>query len=81
MSSKGQVVIPQDMRKGFSVGDRFVIIKNNHQFVLKPVSELGRNFAEDMDFAKKTMDALERYEKGKFREMSGKKFLKELEKW
>lgn len=81
ISSKGQVVIPQDMRKEFSVGDKFVIIKSSRQFILKPVNDLEENFVEDLDFAKKTLDALERYEKGKFREMSDKAFLTELEKW
>ena len=37
LSSRGQIVIPQDMRKEFSVGEKFVIIKKDHQFILKPV--------------------------------------------
>lgn len=81
ISSKGQVVIPQDMRKGFSVGEKFIIIKGNHEFILKPINELKRNFIEDIDFARKTMKAIERYEKGKFREMDSEKFLAEIEKW
>ncbi|MCK4492373.1 MAG: AbrB/MazE/SpoVT family DNA-binding domain-containing protein [Candidatus Altiarchaeales archaeon] len=81
LSSKGQIVIPQDMRKDFSVGDKFVIIKKGHQFILKPVNEVGKNFLEDLDFAKKTLEALKRYEKGEFREMEGVEFLAELEKW
>ncbi len=81
LSSKGQVVIPRDMRKDFSVGDKFVIIKKGHEFILKPVREIGENFQEDLDFAKKTLKALKRYEKGKFREMEGGEFLSELKKW
>jgi len=81
LSSKGQIVIPQSMRKEFSIGDKFVIIKSNHQFILKPVSKLGRNFVENMDFAKRTLKALDKYEKGRFREMKDKEFLAELEKW
>lgn len=81
LSSKGQVVIPQDMREGFNVGDKFVIIKKDRQFILKPVRELGGNFVEDLKFAKRTVEALERYEKGKFKETSGDKFLAELETW
>ena len=49
MSSKGQVVIPLDMRKDFSVGDKFLIIKRDHQLILKPVKEVGGNFLEDLD--------------------------------
>lgn len=81
LSSKGQVVIPQDMREEFNVGDKFMIIKKDHQFILKPVQELGENFMEDLKFAKRTIEALERYGKGNFKEVSGKDFLDELERW
>lgn len=81
LSAKGQIVIPQDMRKEFSVGDKFVVIKSDHQLILKPVNELGKNFFEDLHFAKKTIAALKRYEKGKFKELDGEEFLAELEKW
>ena len=81
LSSRGQIVIPQDMRKDFSAGEKFVIIKKDHQFILKPVKEMEKTLLEDLDFAKKTMEALERYEKGKFREMEDEEFLAGLEKW
>lgn len=68
LSSKGQIVIPQDLREGFKVGDKFVVIRKGSQLVLKPVGELGGNFLEDLDFARKTLEALKRYEKGEFRE-------------
>jgi len=81
LSSKGQIVLPQDMRKGLTVGEKFVIIKSNDQFILKPASEFGKNLVEDIEFAKKTVDALERYEKGKFKEMDEEAFIAELEEW
>lgn len=81
LSSKGQIVIPQGMRGDLSVGEKFVIIKSDHQFILKPLDELGKNFVEDVDFAKKTVEALLRYKKGRFREMGADKFVAELEKW
>ena len=34
---------------------------------------------EDLNFTKKTLTALDRYGKGKFKEIEGKDFLKELE--
>ncbi len=37
--------------------------------------------AEDLEFARRTEEALKRYDKGEFKSMSGEKFLKELEKW
>lgn len=81
LSSKGQIVLPQDMRKGLDVGEKFVIIKSEEQFILKPVSEFGKDLVEDIEFARRTMDALERYEKGRFKEMDEDAFVAELEKW
>jgi AbrB family looped-hinge helix DNA binding protein len=81
ISSKGQIVIPQDMRDGFSVGDRFVIIKSENQLILKPVRDMSHNFTEDLEFAKRTVASLEKYESGKFKSMKGKEFLAELGKW
>jgi AbrB family looped-hinge helix DNA binding protein len=81
MSSKGQIVIPQDMRKGFAEGDRFIIIKSENQLILKPVNAMKGNFEEDMEFAKRTLCSLEKYERGKFKSVDSKEFLAELEKW
>ncbi len=81
MSSKGQIVIPQEMRKDLAVGDRFIIIRRGNEIILKPAGDLEENFLEDLDFAKKTLASLDRYCKGKFKEVEGKDFLKELEKW
>ena len=81
MSSKGQIVIPQEMRKGLDVGDRFIIIRRDNEIILKPADDLEENFLEDLDFAKKTLASLDKYGKGKFKETEGKDFLKELEKW
>ncbi|HHQ44920.1 MAG TPA: AbrB/MazE/SpoVT family DNA-binding domain-containing protein [Candidatus Altiarchaeales archaeon] len=81
LSSKGQIVIPQDMRSEFDVGDKFVILKRDHEFILKPLEDVGRDFEEDFEFAQRTMKALEEYEGGGFRKMSERDFLADLEKW
>lgn len=81
ISSKGQVVIPAEMRGGFEEGDKLVIIKSEKQIILTPVREFDKQLAGDIAFAKKTEDALKRYEQGRFKKMSGDEFLKELEKW
>jgi len=80
MSSKGQIVIPQEMRKDMPVGERFIIIRKGKDIILKPAGDLEENFKEDLDFAKKTMAALERYKNGGFKEKTDKEFLAELEK-
>ena len=81
LSSKGQVVIPTEMRHDFGRGEKLVIIKNGAQLILKKASDLGKNFEEDLNFAKRTEEALKRYEKGLCKEMNDKDFINEIEKW
>ena len=81
MSSKGQIVIPTDMRKGIKEGDKLIIIKSNHQFIMKKASELDKKLKEDLEFAKRTEEAWKRYERGEFIEMDFDAFLKKLKKW
>ena len=81
LSSKGQIVIPSEMRDNFSVGEKLVIIKNGEQLILKKASDLGKNFEEDLTFAKRTEEALKRYEKGHYKEMNARDFVNEIEKW
>ena len=81
MSSKGQIVIPSEMRKDIHEGDKLVIIQNEDQLILKKAEDFDKNLEEDLEFAKRTEEAWKRYEKGEFIEMDSKKFLKELKKW
>ena len=80
LSSKGQIVIPSEMRSGFSVGEKLVIIKDGDQLILKKVSDLDKNFEEDIAFAKRTEEAWQSYESGEFVSQPADKFLEELEK-
>ena len=81
MSSKGQVVIPQEMRKGLKEGDKLVIIKNDNQIILKKMENFDKNIEEDLEFARRTEEAWKRYEKGEFVSMDSEEFLKEIKKW
>ena len=81
MSSKGQVVIPSEMRNGINYGEKLIIIQNDDQFIMKKVSKLSKNLEEDLIFAKRTEEALKRYEKGEFIEMDFDDFLKDAKKW
>jgi AbrB family looped-hinge helix DNA binding protein len=81
MSSKGQIVIPIDMREGLKEGDKMIIIKNKDQLILKKVEDLDENFKEDIEFANKTEQSYQRYKKGEFKKQNSKEFLNELEKW
>lgn len=81
ISSKGQIVIPSGMRKGYREGEKFVIIKAGKQIILKSVEDFDENIAEDLEFARMTEEAWERYDKGLFKSMSSEDFLSELDKW
>lgn len=81
MSSKGQIVIPADMREGINEGDKLVIIRNNNQIILKKEKDFSKNLEEDLEFARRTEEAWKSYERGEFISMNADDFLKEIEKW
>ena len=58
-----------------------VVIPLGNQLILKKASDLGKNFEEDLTFAKRTEDALKRYEKGLYKEMNARDFAAEIEEW
>ncbi len=81
MSSKGQIVIPSEMRKDLKDKEEFMIIKNGKEFILKSTNDFDENIKDDLIFAKRIDEAFKRYDKGLFKRMPGDEFLKELEKW
>ncbi len=81
MSSRGQVVIPAEMREDIEEGDKLIIIKSDNQIIMKKANKLDKNFEEDIEFARRTEEALKRIEQGKGIEMSFDEFLKEMKKW
>ncbi len=81
MSSKGQVVIPQEMRKGFHEGEKFVVMKAGKQLILKSVGDFDENIEEDLEFARRTEEAFKRYEKGEFKSMDFDDFIAEMKRW
>jgi AbrB family looped-hinge helix DNA binding protein len=81
MSSKGQIVIPKDMRKGFKEGEKLILIKNKGRILMKKADNIDENFQEDIEFAQRTEAALQRIEKGKGIRMSMDDFLEDMEKW
>lgn len=81
LSSKGQIVLPKEMRRGLRRGEKFVVIKAGNRFVVKKAKLFGRNLQEDLDFARKTEEAWESYERGEFTRSTAEEFLKELKTW
>lgn len=81
MSSKGQVVIPAEMREDIPEGEKLILIKNKDQLIMKKASKLEKNLKEDLEFARRTEEAWKRYDKGEFTTSSTEDFLEELKKW
>jgi len=82
MSSKGQIVIPIDMRKGIKEGEKLLIIQSSDgKLIIKKASESDENFQEDLEFARRTEEAWQEYDKGNFKHYSQEEFLKKLQKW
>lgn len=81
MSSKGQVVIPSYMRDDLKEGDELLIFKDEGMWILKKADEVSEQMKEEFEFARRTEEALKRYDKGEFIELDGEEFLKELDEW
>lgn len=81
ISSKGQIVIPQNMREGIKEGEEFVVIKDDNRIILKSVKDFDENIKEDLEFAKRTEEAWEQIEAGKGISMDFDDFIKEMKKW
>ena len=78
MSTKGQLVIPQELRKEFKIGEKLLVIKSEGKLVIKKASELDKQLIEDLELARKTEEAWKSYEKGEFKSMETEDFLKYL---
>jgi len=81
ISSKGQVVIPLEMREDLNVGDKLFVIRNKDQIIMKKADHLDKNFKEDIEFAKNTEEAWNRIKQGKGIRMDFDEFLDEMKKW
>lgn len=81
MSSKGQVVIPAEMRQNLREGDKIIIIQNEDQLIMKKATKVDKNFNEDILFAKRTEEALKRIREGKGVKMDFDEFITEMKKW
>lgn len=81
MSTKGQIVVPNDLRKDFKVGEKLIVIKEDDILIIKKASKLDKQMAEDIEFARRTEEAWKRYDKGEFISMDFDDFIKEMKKW
>ena len=68
------------MRNDLKEGDELLIIKDENRIILKKVDKITEKMKEDLEFARRTEEAWQSYERGKFVSQPADKFLKELEK-
>ncbi len=78
VSTKGQIVIPNPLRRNIHTGDEFLIIKDDSRMILKNIKDLAQDIKEDLIFAERVEKAWKDYDKGKFVTKSKDDFLKEL---
>lgn len=81
MSSKGQIVIPSNMRENLKEGDEILIIKDEDRIILKKADKLTEEMKEDLEFAKRTEEAYQRIEAGEGIKMDFDDFISEMKKW
>lgn len=83
LSTRGQFVIPQDMRNDLKLkaGEKLLVIEEEGSIILKPFSKLGKEIVRELADAKMAADAWKDVEKGKVTKYTKAEFLKRMEKW
>ena len=81
VSTKGQIVIPSNMRKDIKAGDEFLMVRDEERIVLKNLKKVAAQVKDDLEFARRTEEAWKEIDAGKGKRMSAKDFLKELKTW
>ena len=81
MSSKGQIVLPKDMREKLKLKDGtvFALMAKEKMILLKKVDD--PILAEELDALQSAEKAWKEIEQGKYKKASWEVFLKELAKW
>jgi len=78
LSTKGQIVIPDSLRNGISVGTPFIVSRQGGLIVLKEVK--GMN-SEEIKEAKELDEIWSDIDEGKAVTLSKEEFLKDMENW
>ena len=80
LSTKGQIVIPQQLRTNLKSGEELLVVRENDSFIIKKVSSLAKNIQEDMKFAKDIEKAWLEHDQGQVTSLSVQDFKKKLDK-
>ena len=78
LSTKGQVVIPESLRKDLSSGTAFIVSKQNDLIVLKRIEGLTKQEMKEM----KELDKIwKEIDSGKCESYTEKEFFKKMKEW
>ncbi len=80
VSTKGQVVIPKQLRRNIKTGDSLLIVSDNGRIILKKIDGITKDLKEDISFAEEVEKAWDDYSKGRFETSTQEEFLKKLKK-
>ena len=78
LSSKGQIVIPLGLRKGFNEGDKLIMVRKGSKIVMSKASEIDKKLKEDLEVAKQVEEAWKEIEEGKGKTYTVEEFKKHL---
>ena len=78
LSTKGQIVIPEEIRRGINVGTPFLIIKQDNLIILKKIEGLKKQEMEEI----KELDKIwKEIDSGECESYSEEEFLIKLKEW
>jgi len=78
LSTKGQVVIPEVMRKGIEAGTPFIVTRNEDLIILKKIEGLTKEEKKELEELNKIWKEIG---EGKSVTFSKEEFLKEMNAW
>ena len=77
MSTKGQIVIPKELRAELEAGDEFLIVRDEDRFVLTRMEHVSDQLRDDLEFARRVEAAYARREG--FTKQDSADFLEDLD--
>lgn len=78
LSTKGQIVIPENLRKGLQTGTPFIVSKQEGLIVLKEVKDLTKQEMQEM----KELDKIWKdIDGGKCESYTEEEFFKKMKEW
>jgi len=78
LSTKGQIVIPEKLRKGYETGSAFVVSKFKEMIILKPVHGLTEEEKKEMKELSSIWDEIDNGDADAYSE---KEFFSAMKKW